>query len=326
MNEISSKVEAYKKRVKELKELMAKVQSQKEAIINDLRILCERRCYEFEEREIEINRMCEMRVFCPKIIVPAGYMVENIDYSADLNNSDITVKWKYTVINKNTCERMEVMARGYAKHFMECSYENEIGIKVKRNSFAKEPLANVVFGEINVSVTFAGEVFEFRTNVEISRSLKRDILQKEKISEKELQAKIAEFNQKRKDENEEKREAIKAVFQKYREPNKSLEKVEELKTESLKRRRYVAKGKKYYIGLSLETSEYLDAIQIFSGRNKIMLEVINKKEKRLITVTNVADGSLVCQREVVLEKRLDEDKKELIENELRLIMNVVKED
>ena len=45
MNEISSKVEAYKKRVKELKELMAKVQSQKEAIINDLRILCERRCY-----------------------------------------------------------------------------------------------------------------------------------------------------------------------------------------------------------------------------------------------------------------------------------------
>ena len=57
-----------------------------------------------------------------------------------------------------------------------------------------------------------------------------------------------------------------------------------------------------------------------------MLEVINKKEKRLITVTNVADGSLVCQREVVLEKRLDEDKKELIENELRLIMNVVEED
>ena len=105
-----------------------------------------------------------------------------------------------------------------------------------------------------------------------------------------------------------------------------MEKVEELKTESLKRRRYVAKGKKYYIGLSLETSEYLDAIQIFSGRNKIMLEVINKKEKRLITVTNVADGSLVCQREVVLEKRLDEDKKELIENELRLIMNVVEED
>ena len=151
-------------------------------------------------------------------------------------------------------------------------------------------------------------------------------MKKEKISEKELQAKIAEFNQKRKDENEEKREAIKAVFQKYREPNKSLEKVEELKTESLKRRRYVAKGKKYYIGLSLETSEYLDAIQIFSGRNKIMLEVINKKEKRLITVTNVADGSLVCQREVVLEKRLDEDKKELIENELRLIMNVVEED